>query len=304
MASRRAPPPPKPERPQHSAQEKLRDIEDLERRIKDLDDFDPSTTTRRFDDPNVQALQTAIDETLSDVFGHGTEDYQRYVGAARLDNGGISMVVDGFSHYDDTAEARQYVAEGKGRAVTLLKQAIRRLREEIEREQRSGVTVTRSGPASAAPAAAPSRRIFIVHGHDEAMREAVARLVQQLGFEPVILHEQPNQGRTLIEKFEDHSEKAQFAIVLLSPDDEGRALRDGASATLKPRSRQNVILELGYFAGKLGRKRVCALMRDQVELPSDVVGVVYESFDAGGAWRFKLATELRAAGYTVDMNRL
>jgi predicted nucleotide-binding protein len=135
------------------------------------------------------------------------------------------------------------------------------------------------------------------------MREAVARVVQQLDFEPVILHEQANQGRTLIEKFEDHSETAKFAIILLSGDDEGRALRD-SGANLKPRARQNVILELGYFAGRLGRKRVCALMRGEVDLPSDIVGVVYEPFDPGGAWRFKLATELRAAGYTVDLNRL
>ena len=135
------------------------------------------------------------------------------------------------------------------------------------------------------------------------MRESVARLLEQLDFEPVILHEQANQGRTLIEKFEDHSETAQFAIVLLSGDDEGRALRDGA-ATLKPRARQNVILELGYFAGRLGRKRVCALMHGEVELPSDVVGVVYEPFDERGAWRYRLASELRAAGYAVDLNQL
>ena len=133
------------------------------------------------------------------------------------------------------------------------------------------------------------------------MKNDVARVVQQLGFKPVILHEQPNMGRTLIEKFEDHSESAGFAIVLLSQDDEGRAK---SSETLTPRARQNVVLELGYFIGKAGRKRVCVLMRGGVEIPSDIFGVVFEPYDAGGAWKLALVRELKAAGYTVDMNRL
>jgi predicted nucleotide-binding protein len=304
MASRRAPPP-KPERPHHTVHEKLADIEALERRIKELEAFDPELINKRFTDPRVESLQTAIDETLSEVFGKGADDYIRYAAAATLDNGPLRMATDWSPHSNEVVEARTYAAEGKERSLSLLRRAVTRLNEEIERGQRSSVTVTLSSAVPAAPAAAvePSRRIFIVHGHDQEMREAVARVVHQLGLEPVILHEQVNQGRTLIEKFEDHSETAQFAIVLLSPDDEGGLLNDRVSPPL-PRARQNVILELGYFTGRLGRKRVCALMRGEVELPSDVLGVVYQTFDESGAWRFKLALELRAAGYAVDLNRL
>jgi predicted nucleotide-binding protein len=99
------------------------------------------------------------------------------------------------------------------------------------------------------------REVFLVHGHDEATREKVARFLERLHLEPIILHEQPNRGRTVIEKFEDHS-KVCYAIVLLTPDDVGGPWK---SNDRLPRARQNVILEHGYFVGLLGRRHVCAL---------------------------------------------
>ena len=115
-----------------------------------------------------------------------------------------------------------------------------------------------------------SNRIFIVHGHDGEARETVARFLEKLGFEPVILHEQANRGRTIIEKVEVNSDVG-FAVILLTPDDEGCA-RGGVP---EPRVRQNVLLELGYFIGLLGRDRVCALMRGEITIPSDFAGVVW-----------------------------
>lgn len=144
-----------------------------------------------------------------------------------------------------------------------------------------------------------SKRIFIVHGHDEGPREAVARYLERLGLEPVILHEQANKGRTVIEKVEANSD-VSFAVVLLTPDDEGCA-KGGNS---EPRARQNVLLELGYFIGKLGRDRVCALKRGHVEIPSDFAGVVWETFDDGNGWRLALARELEAAGHSVDWTKI
>ncbi len=144
-----------------------------------------------------------------------------------------------------------------------------------------------------------SKKIFIVHGHDQGVREAVARFLERIEFEPIILHEQANQGHTIIEKIEKHGDVG-FAIVLLTPDDEGCKKGDA----LKPRARQNVVLELGYFIAKLGRNRVCALKRGEVELPSDFGGVVYESYDESGGWKQSLAKELRAAGYEIDWNKV
>ncbi len=150
-----------------------------------------------------------------------------------------------------------------------------------------------------------TRKIFVVHGHDDEMKMAVARVLTQLNFEPVILHEQANEGQTIIEKFEKHADVG-FAVVLLSPDD--MAFKKGSTADLaKPRARQNVILELGYFAGKRGRGKVLPLYREgsDLELPSDFAGVVYTPYDkADGAWRYELAKELKAAGYEVDKNLL
>jgi predicted nucleotide-binding protein len=144
-----------------------------------------------------------------------------------------------------------------------------------------------------------SNKIFIVHGHDEGARESVARFLEQLGFEPIILHEQANKGRTVIEKVEANSD-VSFAVVLLRPDDEG-CVKGG---TAEPRARQNVLLELGYFIGKLGREKVCALKRGRVEIPSDFAGVVWETMDAGNGWRQALGRELQAAGHTIDWNKV
>lgn len=144
-----------------------------------------------------------------------------------------------------------------------------------------------------------SNKIFIVHGRDDGPREAVARFLERLNFEPVILHEQPNQGRTVIEKVEAHSDVG-FAVVLLTPDDEG--CRRGERP--EPRARQNVLLELGFFIGKLTRSRVCTLKAGEVELPSDWRGVVDEPFDSGGGWKQTLARELAAAGYEINWNKV
>ena len=138
-----------------------------------------------------------------------------------------------------------------------------------------------------------------MHGHDEFAREAVARFLERIGFEPIILHEQANQGRTIIEKVVAHGDVG-FAVVLLTPDDEG--CKKGEVA--KPRARQNVLLELGYFVGRLGRERVCALKRGDIDLPSDFAGVVYEPFDNSGAWRSALGRELKAVGYDIDWNKV
>jgi predicted nucleotide-binding protein len=142
-----------------------------------------------------------------------------------------------------------------------------------------------------------NNKVFLVHGHDEGARETVARFLERLGLEAVILHEQANQGRTIVEKLEHHN-GARFAVVLLTPDDVG-----GKTPTeLQPRARQNVILELGYFLARLGRQRVCALHRGEVEIPSDYMGVIYIKYDGGAGWKLELARELKAAEFQIDMN--
>jgi len=135
-----------------------------------------------------------------------------------------------------------------------------------------------------------------------AATKAVARVIGKLGLKPIILHEQASEGRTLIEKFEDHAEVG-FAVVLLTGDDRGGRIRiDADPATYQPRARQNVVLELGYFLGKLKRQRVCVLYEEGVEMPSDYNGVVYVPLDPGGAWRLRLAKEIKVVKPGIDLN--
>lgn len=144
-----------------------------------------------------------------------------------------------------------------------------------------------------------SDNVFIVHGHDEQAKESSARFIEKLGLNAVILHEQANEGQTVIEKLEKHTDAA-YALVLFTPDDVGAS--SASPGKLQPRARQNVLVELGYMAAKIGRNRVCVLRKGGVEIPSDFLGVLYVDMDSAGAWRLTLAKELKVAGLNIDLN--
>ena len=146
-------------------------------------------------------------------------------------------------------------------------------------------------------------KVFIVHGRDLNAAEVIARAVEKLGLEAVILHEKPDEGKTIIEKLEARAKNASFAIVLLTPDDVGN-LKDKADLGSNPRARQNVIFELGYFIGKLGRKQVRSIYKGEVESPSDIDGILYVKMDESGAWRQKLTQEMKSAGLPIDESRI
>ncbi|MFO6419511.1 TIR domain-containing protein [Hylemonella sp. W303a] len=146
----------------------------------------------------------------------------------------------------------------------------------------------------------PSRRVFLVHGHNDGLLHEVARYLEKLQLQPIVLREQPSSGRTIIEKFVDFADVG-YAVVLLTPDDRGGTMKASFEEQL-PRARQNVILELGYFLGKLSRNRVTALHMGGVEIPSDYSGVAFVAVDDRGAWRLELARELKASGIDIDMN--
>jgi len=146
-----------------------------------------------------------------------------------------------------------------------------------------------------------NKSVFVVHGHDEGTKQSVARFLEKMGVVPVILQEQINKGMTVLEKFEAFADRAVFAIVLMTPDDKGYPVNRESEA--KYRARQNVILELGYFSAKLGRNRILVLTEGDIELPSDIFGVVYEKMDHGEGWKIRLARELREAGLEIDLNK-
>ncbi|MBN1468279.1 MAG: nucleotide-binding protein [Fusobacteriaceae bacterium] len=142
-------------------------------------------------------------------------------------------------------------------------------------------------------------KVFIVHGQDNETKNIVARFVEKLGLEAIILHEQASKGKTIIEKIEAYTDVG-FGIVLYTPCDFGKSKHD---KELKPRTRQNVIFEHGYLIGKIGRSNVCALLTDDsLEKPNDISGVVYISMN--NLWRLELANEMKHAGYEIDLNKL
>lgn len=168
-------------------------------------------------------------------------------------------------------------------------------------DEAASVTAASATPAPTTdtPAVAVSRKdVFLVHGHEGV--DTVARFLERLDLNPIVLNEQASLGSTVLEKLEHHRNVA-FAVVLMTPDDLGAA--KGEADQLRPRARQNVVLELGYFFALLGRGHVAALHLGNLELPSDIAGLIYIPFDNAGAWKFLLAREMQAAGLQIDLNK-
>lgn len=164
------------------------------------------------------------------------------------------------------------------------------------------ISSSKSGPApkSKKSTSDQSNRVFIVHGHDEALKVKAARFIEKLGLKAVILHEQANRGHTIIEKIEANTDVG-FAIVLYTPDDIGGTKEDAKTGSFHSRARQNVVFEHGYLIAKLSRARVAPLVSGKMELPSDISGVVYVD-DTN--WQIDIAKEMKAAGYNIDFNKL
>jgi len=209
---------------------------------------------------------------------------------------GISFTPSAFSMMNPKPTFLRAFANGRADAEALLQSMIEEVDEYWSESGDDGIGYNNENTTIS------SNRVFIVHGHNDAFKEAVARLLGQLNLEAIILHEQPNKGRTIIEKFIDYSDVG-FAVILLTADDRGGKVSDSPE-NYSERARQNVILELGFFLGRLGRDRVCALYENGVEIPSDYDGVLFIPFDEAGAWRLRMARELRAVGLNVDLNNI
>jgi len=160
-----------------------------------------------------------------------------------------------------------------------------------------------------------SKNIFIVHGRDTKPVKELKAMLSELGLKPIFLHEQPSGSRTIVEKLEKYSDVG-YAFVVLTPDDvtlssddflrklqsdeEFRISEETFWSMITKRARQNVVLEFGYFMGLLGRDRVCCLYKGDIELPSDMHGIVYVPFkESINECRDKIIKELKAAGYEI-----
>ena len=262
----------------------------INRRIKELENFDVNSIEEEYD-AGANALRTKINNSIADIFGRDTGEFFDY-GVDSLND--LPFIVGRGSLQVSTV--RRSYQKGIKDAVTKLKSLKDTLQEKLE-DCNTVETETRHQSGKTLP---KNRRVFVVHGHDGQSKEQVARFLEKLELEPIILHEQPNKGRTIIEKLEGHS-IVDYAIVLLTPDDLGHPVDEPEN--VKHRARQNVIMELGLFIGSLGRNRVCALYKGELELPSDYDGVVYQRMDEGDGWKLPLAREIKEAGIEIDLNK-
>ena len=141
------------------------------------------------------------------------------------------------------------------------------------------------------------KKVFLVHGHDIALKEEITKVLEKQGIEVVLLDECMNAGLTIFEKLEKYSD-ADAAICLLTCDDMGKEKNE---KRFKGRARQNAIFETGYFIHKLGRDKVLLICDPEVELPTDLQGVVYNRKQD---WRLKVLKELKEIGFVINLYKI
>ena len=165
-------------------------------------------------------------------------------------------------------------------------------------------------PATTSPATArngdAAGQVFLVHGRDEKLKQAVAELLERAGsHEVTILNERPSDRRMLVERFDEQPAGSRYAVVLLTADDVGAPRVDSQREPyFSPRARQGVVFEMGVLVAALTPRRMCVLYEDGVELPFDLDGIAYVRLDLAGTWQSKLLLHMRGAGFDYDLNRL
>jgi len=155
------------------------------------------------------------------------------------------------------------------------------------------------------PPSALSRKVFVVHGRDEKLKNQVEIFLGEIGLEPIVLHRKADEGMTVIEKFEKHSDVG-YAFILLTPDDVAYPTSDDAKPDhdrkKENRARQNVLFEFGYFVAKLGRNRTCCIYKEGVTIPTDLSGLVYKQVGSSvEEAAFSILKDLKAVGYDVSI---
>jgi predicted nucleotide-binding protein len=260
----------------------------IQKCAEELEVFSPNTVTHA-GDISARAIESKINMALEDIFGCRSPEYYKFsthlnTASVRLDKRTpIDEVINGY-------------VKGKNESIIKLKSLIEVLEERLEFGEIDTEIVHRDSQHD-------TNRVFIVHGRDHGLKSQVSRYLSQIGLTPIILHEMPSGSKTLIEKMESCKDVG-FAVVLMTADDRG-ASKDVIYEKQKLRPRQNVILELGYFIGSLGRERVCTLYEDEVEIPSDYSGVVFIPIsDKEDGWKILLVRELKKAGMAINMDNV
>lgn len=258
----------------------MSDYEKLKKIIDDTDELIKKDITNS--DPEFDAWEMKVKRFISNKYGVNSLEMDKFNDTSFFTGAWSFDTPEEEIHRDSVNSCRDGLKTTKAVLETYLEE----LSEETEFSIQSQPQPSRD-----------TSKIFIVHGHDGELKEAVARIIEKQNIKAIILSEQANTGQTIIEKFEKNSD-VSCAICLFTADDLGRAK---ASADDKPRARQNVVFESGYFIGKLGRDRIIILSNNGIEIPSDLAGVVYTNTQN---WQVELLKELKSMGYNIDFNKL
>jgi len=283
--------PSEPKAPVLTPSQIRRCIEQLQSCIGKLEAFVPPSGQRRDLISAVIPLKTSIKEALDAAFGYRTRRHNLYKPPVARINTALHHRPGSEIDYD--ARDWQKIRES---SIELLRAAIHALESDIKR-MAEGATIT--SPSTAA-SASHGRKVFLVHGRDDATKNEVDLFLNRIGLEPIILHTRPHGGRNILMKFQEESQGAGFAVILMTPDDEGALIGEAA----QKRARQNVVFEFGFFIGKLGTPSVAALVKGRIEKPSDFDGIGYIDFDAKGEWKRLLAREMHHAQIPFDASKV
>ena len=236
---------------------------------------------RFFNEDDFNSWRSYMSEFLKQAFDNPENEYKE-----SFDSAGVPLMYTNLTDFHQVA-----IDELKAKILNLrnLKQKLELIPCEVKEDMNTVIKCD-------------SKRIFIVHGHDTALKETVARILEKLDLNPIILHEQKNNGKTIIEKFESNADNCGFAVILLTADDWGYPIEKNDNSK-RHRARQNVVFEMGFFMGKLGRDRVFLLLDNDVEKPGDLDGIIYHPTN-NETWKYDLVKELKSIGYNVDANKL
>ena len=278
----------------------MNDYEKLEIIYKEIDRLIETNSTANT--PEFQDWKLKAERFLSHYFGMQSVEMEQFRKTQFL------PIFD----YDDESKCVEYCKKGLEKtkhifgtylddiSTDMLAKAEKSMQQklrEMRQRQHEDMLLANASQGTSIKKAKEYKKVFIVHGHDNALKQEVARIVEKQGLEAIILSEQANRGKTIIEKFEENVDVGA-AICLFTGDDYGKA-KDATSENL--RARQNVVFEAGYFMGKLGREKVILIADANIEVPSDLQGVVYTSKNM---WQTDVLRELKAIGYKVDFNKL
>lgn len=235
--------------------------------------------------PEFKAWQNETSCFLEKKFGQNSRELKAF---EEIDFYSLYGCVYPGTFEENPAKVKEYFQKGLDTAILYLK------------SYQPDIPSTEKEKNSPTQSVTNTKSIFIVHGRNDSVKAQVSNLLLKLGLKPIILHEQTNHGKTIIEKFEANA-NVSAAIALFTDDDLGKYKDD---ENLEFRARQNVIFEAGYFIGKLGRNKTIILNSPNIKIPSDLQGYVYIELDDKERWHLDLARELRGMGFDIDLNTL